>query len=93
MKDGGKGLLSLKAASERFSDKGERAVFSDVALQLIEENIDLSNKMQVKESIVEKILDLIKKDLSKLGIVFDSFISEKVIHEQGDIKSSFKHIR
>ena len=55
----------------------------DIALQLIKENIDLSNKMQVKESIVEKILDLIKKDLSKLGIVFDSFISEKVIHEQG----------
>ena len=55
----------------------------DIALQLIKENIDLSNKIQVKESIVEKILDLIKKDLSKLGIVFDSFISEKVIHEQG----------
>ena len=36
LKDGGKGLLSLKAASERFSDKGERAVFSDVALQLTE---------------------------------------------------------
>ena len=55
----------------------------DIALQLIKENIDLSNKMQVKESIVEKTLDLIKKDLSKLGIVFDSFISEKAIHEQG----------
>ena len=55
----------------------------EIALQLIKENIDLSNKTQVKESIIEKILDLIKDDLAKLGIVFDSFISEKAIHEQG----------
>ena len=55
----------------------------EIALQLIKENIDLSNKIQAKERIVEKILDLIKKDLMKLGIVFDSFISEKAIHEQG----------
>ena len=55
----------------------------EIALKLIKENIDLSNKIQAKERIVEKILDLIKKDLMKLGIVFDSFISEKAIHEQG----------
>ncbi len=55
----------------------------EIALQLLKENIDLSNKIQAKESIVDKILDLIKTDLRKLGIVFDSFISEKAIHEQG----------
>jgi arginyl-tRNA synthetase len=55
----------------------------EIAFKLIKENIDLSNKIQVKERIVEKILDLIKKDLMKLGIVFDSFISEKAIHKQG----------
>jgi len=55
----------------------------EIALQLVKENIDLRNKTQVKESIIEKILDLIKEDLRKLGIVFDSFISEKAIHEQG----------
>lgn len=47
LKPGGKGLLSLKAASERFSDGGEREVFKNVRLQLedagltIEEQIDL----------------------------------------------------
>ena len=46
-------------------------------------NIDLSNKILAKKIIVEKILDLIKEDLRKLGIVFDSFISEKSIHDQG----------
>ena len=55
----------------------------ELALQLIRENIDINNKTQAKEIIVKKILDLIKKDLRKLGIVFDSFISEKTIHEQG----------
>ena len=55
----------------------------EIALQLVKENIDLNNKTQVKESIIEKILDLIKEDLRKLGIVFDSFISEKSIHDQG----------
>ena len=55
----------------------------DIALQLIKENIDLSNTEQAKENIVKKILDLIKEDLKQLGIVFDSFISEKAIHEQG----------
>ena len=55
----------------------------EIASQLVKENIDLSNKVQVKESIIEKILDLIKEDLRKLGIVFDSFISEKAIHDNG----------
>ena len=55
----------------------------EIALQLIKENINLSNTKQAKENIVKKILDLIKEDLKKLGIVFDSFISEKAIHEQG----------
>ena len=55
----------------------------EIALQLIKENTDLNNKEQAKENIIKKILDLIKKDLKQLGIVFDSFISEKAIHEQG----------
>ena len=55
----------------------------EISLQLIKENIDLKNKIQAKEKIVEKILDLIKKDLRKLGIEFDSYISEKTIHDQG----------
>lgn len=47
LKPGGKGLLSLKAASERFSDVGEREVFKQVREQLenagltVEEQIDL----------------------------------------------------
>ena len=47
LKPGGKGLLSLKAASERWSGEGERAVFDAVAEQLeqagltIVERIDL----------------------------------------------------
>jgi len=47
LKPGGKGLLSLKAASERFSEGGEREVFKQVREQLedagltIEEQIDL----------------------------------------------------
>ncbi|MAX45606.1 MAG: fibrillin [Euryarchaeota archaeon] len=47
LKPGGKGLLSLKAASERFSEGGERQVFGQVREQLesagltIEEQIDL----------------------------------------------------
>ena len=47
LKPGGKGLLSLKAASERFSEGGEREVFRQVREQLedagltIEEQIDL----------------------------------------------------
>ena len=40
----------------------------EIALKLIKENIDLSNKIQAKERIVEKILDLIKKDLMKLEL-------------------------
>tara|TARA_Y100000589_G_scaffold81334_1_gene75231 strand:+ start:642 stop:2345 length:1704 start_codon:yes stop_codon:yes gene_type:complete len=55
----------------------------EIALQLTKENFNLSNTKQAKENIVKKILDLIKEDLKKLGIVFDSFISEKAIHEQG----------
>jgi len=54
-----------------------------VAVQLIKENIDLNNLKQAKEKIVEKILDLIKEDLKKLGITFDSFVSEKAIHDKG----------
>ena len=47
LKPGGKALLSLKAASERFSEEGEKQVFRDVREQLesaglnIEEQIDL----------------------------------------------------
>ena len=47
LKPGGKALLSLKAASERFSEDGEKQVFRDVREQLeaaglnIEEQIDL----------------------------------------------------
>ena len=47
LKPGGKGLLSLKAASERFTEGGERVVFNQVREQLeqaglnIEEQIDL----------------------------------------------------
>tara|TARA_B100000925_G_scaffold216937_1_gene165949 strand:+ start:99 stop:794 length:696 start_codon:yes stop_codon:yes gene_type:complete len=47
LKPGGKALLSLKAASERFSDESEKQVFRDVREQLenaglnIEEQIDL----------------------------------------------------
>jgi fibrillarin-like rRNA methylase len=47
LKPGGKGLLSLKAASERFTDSGEKEVFNNVRAQLedagltIEEQIDL----------------------------------------------------
>ena len=47
LKKGGKGLLSLKAASERFNEGGEREVFQNVREQLedagltIEEQIDL----------------------------------------------------
>ena len=54
-----------------------------IASQLIKENIDLNNPTQAKAKIVKKILNLIKEDLKKLGIVFDSFISEKAIHDQG----------
>jgi fibrillarin-like rRNA methylase len=47
LKPGGKGLLSLKAASERFTDSGEKEVFNNVRAQLedagltVEEQIDL----------------------------------------------------
>ena len=47
LKPGGKGLLSLKAASERFNEGGEKEVFRKVREQLedaglnIEEQIDL----------------------------------------------------
>ena len=47
LKSGGKGLLSLKAASERFSEGSERQMFSEVREQLeaaglnVEEQIDL----------------------------------------------------
>ena len=55
----------------------------EIAAQLIKENIDLTNQNQAKEKIVEKILGIIREDLKKLGIVFDNFISEKAIHDQG----------
>ena len=64
----------------------------EIAFKLIKKNIDLSNKIQVKERIVEKILDLIKKDLIKLGIVFDSFVSEKAIKARY-FKSGFRYIK
>lgn len=47
LKPGGKGLLSLKAASERFSEGGDKEVFNRVRVQLeeagltVEEQIDL----------------------------------------------------
>jgi len=47
LKRGGKGLLSLKAASERFTDTDEREVFNQIREQLedagltVQEQIDL----------------------------------------------------
>ncbi len=47
LKPGGKGLLSLKAASERWSADGERAIFDDVRTQLEEANFTIQEQIDL----------------------------------------------
>ncbi|MGY8754442.1 MAG: fibrillarin-like rRNA/tRNA 2'-O-methyltransferase [Candidatus Poseidoniales archaeon] len=47
LKPGGKGLLSLKAASERWTGQGERAVFESVAEQLLEAGFTIEEQINL----------------------------------------------
>ena len=50
---------------------------------LIKNKIDYKDQNLLKDLVTKKVLDMIKEDLSNLGIIFDLYSSEKVIHEKG----------
>ena len=54
-------------------------------------NIDDFEKL--KEYAVENNLDLIKKDLSDLGVSFNNYISEKKIHDNGLMENVYKILK
>ena len=59
------------------------AYLIDIAKEIMNEKVNINDIQTVKEKIISKVLTLIKRDLDDLGITFDSFVSEKDIHDQG----------
>ena len=49
---------------------------------------DYKNFSRLKEFAVKSNLDLIKKDLKLIGINFNNYVSEKEIHETGQVKKT-----
>ena len=82
-------ILSNKEKSLS-KDMYQGKYLKDIALQLIEEDEHKKNSSIVKESIVKKVLKIIKDDLESLSIKFDNFISEKEIHNKGLLDKSLK---
>ena len=54
-----------------------------IAETLIKNKIDYKDVNLLKDLVTKKVLDMIKDDLSNLGISFDLYSSEKVIHKKG----------
>ena len=54
---------------------------------------EISRLDTIKEFTVEKILTSIRRDLADLGIVMDSFISEKDLYKRGKVEESVNHLR
>ncbi|MDA9655199.1 arginine--tRNA ligase, partial [Pelagibacteraceae bacterium] len=54
-----------------------------IAKRLIKKKIDYEDQNLLKNLVTKKVLDMIKDDLSNLGISFDLYSSEKVIHDKG----------
>ena len=52
-----------------------------------------SRLKKIKDFTVAKMLDSIKKDLSDLGIVMDSFVSESDLYAEGKVDESINHLR
>ncbi len=55
----------------------------EIAKEMINEKVNINDIKLAKEKIIFKVFKLIKRDLNNLGIVFDSFVSEKHILDQG----------
>ena len=49
---------------------------------------DYKNFSRLKEFAVKSNLDLIKKDLKLIGVNFNNYVSEKEIHETGQVKKT-----
>ena len=48
---------------------------------------------KIKEFSIDYILDLIKADLSNLGITFDQFISEQSLLEKETVEKTLKMLK
>ena len=54
-----------------------------IAETLIKNKIDYKDESLLKDVVTKKVLEMIKEDLRVLGISFDLYSSEKVIHDKG----------
>ncbi len=64
----------------------------NIAQEIIENKEYKKEKNLLKDIIISKVIKLIKRDLKNLGITFDSFISEKSIHEKGMLNDIIKKL-
>ncbi|MAI02627.1 MAG: arginine--tRNA ligase [Rickettsiales bacterium] len=55
----------------------------EIAKEIIDDSKDYRSDDLLKKTIVKKVLNLIKLDLKSLGIKFNTFISEREIHDKG----------
>lgn len=72
------------------------AYIQDIAEQLIEKYGSLDEDQffdTVKEDCINFILEVIKKDLAKLGISYDYFTSEVALHRDGYIEKAIDILR
>ncbi len=69
--------------------KGE--YLQNIAKEILSSSsLEINDFNKLKEYSVEKNLELIKKDLSDLGVSFDNYVSEKKIHEKGLMKKIYE---
>ena len=72
--------------------KGE--YLKSIAKKFLEKpSFKINDTEKLKEYSVKKNLELIKKDLTDLGVSFDNYVSEKTIHKNGLMENMYEILR